>query len=95
MCTGFEVAAIIGAGAAAASTMMADPKTPQMPQTPEPLKDMENASASAAAAGISDRIKRRRALRAQSLLATGGPGDTSNPVTGAPSATAGKATLGA
>lgn len=69
------------------------------PSTPAPRQSItegaDKAAADASAEGIQQRAARRRALRAQSLLATGAGGDTSNVITGTPSATAGKATLGA
>ena len=55
----------------------------------------DKAAADAASAGIKQRSDRKRAMRAQSLLATGAGGDDTNVVTGLPAATAAKTKLGA
>jgi hypothetical protein len=91
MCTGMEVALLAGAGASAASTLMAE--KPEIPKAPDVTGDADAAAAQAASAGIQQRTRQRRAMRSQSLLATGAGGDTSNVVTGIPTAT--KTTLGA
>lgn len=65
---------------------------PVVYQTPK--ADQASADAEAAGVAAQDRTRRRRSVRASSLLATGGQGDLSNPVTGTPMA-AGKPTLGA
>ena len=70
-----------------------DKKSPPIVQS-TPLADQAAADAKAAGDAAQDRTRRRRSMRASSLLATGGDGDLSNPVTGAPSV-AGKPTLGA
>jgi hypothetical protein len=57
-----------------------------------PIADQAKVDADAAAKGSQDKLARRRRLRASSLLATGGAGDMSSPVTGTPTA---KPTLGA
>lgn len=62
---------------------------------PAVVQDTDKAAAESASAGIAARSQRKRALRAQSLLATGATGDSSNVITGQPAAAAGKATLGA
>jgi hypothetical protein len=89
----------IGAAAAAGGMMLAKSLAgkPSAPQAQAPVTveaDANQASADASAAGIASRTAKRRAMRAQSLLATGAGGDTSNVITGTPSATAGKTTLG-
>lgn len=57
-----------------------------------PLADQAKIEADASAKGGQEKVARRRRLRASSLLATGGAGDVSSPVTGDVSA---KPTLGA
>ena len=57
-----------------------------------PRADQEKADAEAASKSAQERIKRKRAARASSLLATGGGGDALGSGTG-PAAT-GNATLG-
>jgi hypothetical protein len=88
----------IGAAAAAGGMMLASSmggKSSGPAQAPVTVaQDANQASADASAAGIASRTAKRRAMRAQSLLATGSGGDTSNVITGTPSATAGKTTLG-
>lgn len=59
-----------------------------------PKADQAEIDAKAAATAAQDRTRRRRSMRASSLLATGGDGDLSSPVNGAPVAS-GKAALGA
>lgn len=59
-----------------------------------PKADQDAIDAKAAGDAAQDRTRRRRAMRSSSLLATGGAGDLSNPVTGSPMAS-GKPTLGA
>jgi hypothetical protein len=58
----------------------------------DPKADAEKVAAEAAAAGAAAGVARRRRVRASSLLATGGQGDTSPVSTSAPAA---KDTLGA
>lgn len=58
-----------------------------------PRADQAAIDAEAAGAAARDRTRRRRSVRASSLLATGGQGDMTSPVTGSPAA-AGKQTLG-
>ena len=69
--------------------------TPPPVVTPAVGADTDKAAADAASAGIKQRSDRKRAMRAQSLLATGAGGDESNVVTGLPAATALKSKLGA
>lgn len=59
-----------------------------------PIADQAKADADAAGKSAQAKTARKRAARASSLLATGGSGDPSNPVTGLPSAQS-KPTLGA
>lgn len=59
-----------------------------------PAADAAKAAADAEAKASADKLDTRRRRKALSLLATGGQGDTSAPVTGMPSASAGKPTLG-
>lgn len=80
---------LAGLGGLAASKMLA-PKTPSVTQT-SPKADQAAADAQAAAMAAQDKTRRRRAVRASSLLA--GDNDLASPVTGMPSA-AGKPTLG-
>lgn len=71
------------------------PDLPDLPVTKEsPTKDQATIEAEAAALANQDVLKRRRRIRASSLMATGGLGDPSQPVLASPSATA-KPTLGA
>jgi hypothetical protein len=59
-----------------------------------PKADQAAVEAEASGVAAQDRTRRRRSVRASSLLATGGQGDTAtSPVTGSPAA-AGKQTLG-
>lgn len=58
------------------------------------MLEQDKLTADASTRGIQERTRRRRRLRASSLLATGGAGDTSGIVTGTPAAIA-KPTLGA
>ncbi len=69
--------------------------TPPPVVTPAVSVDTDKAAADAASAGIKQRSDRKRAMRAQSLLATGAGGDDTNVVTGLPAATAAKTKLGA
>lgn len=57
-----------------------------------PIADQAGIDTAAADKAAQEKATRRRKLRASSLLATGGVGDTSSPVTGLPNA---KPTLGA
>ncbi len=59
-----------------------------------PVADQAKADAEAAGKSAQAKTQRRRMARASSLLATGGEGDLSSPVTGLPSAQS-KPTLGA
>lgn len=72
------------------SILGGDEKPPVVYQSPK--KDQAEADAIAASTAAQDRTRRRRSMRASSLLATGGEGDLSSPVSGAPTA---KASLGA
>lgn len=97
MCTGLEVAALIGAGATAASAtgmLGGGNKTPAV-VAQSPLADQAKIDADAASKAAQAKTDRKRRVRASSLLATGGAGDTTAPVTGQPSAIAAKPTLGA
>lgn len=69
--------------------------TPPPVVAPAVGADTDKAAADASSAGIKQRSDRKRAMRAQSLLATGAGGDESNVVTGLPAATATKNKLGA
>jgi hypothetical protein len=60
---------------------------------PAPIVDQAKIDADAAAKAAQGKSQRRRMARASSLLATGGGGDLSSPVTGLPSAQS-KSTLG-
>lgn len=95
MCTGLEIAALVGAGTAAASaTGVIGPKGDGPTVLREsPKADADKAAADAASKAGADKLATKRRRAAASLLATGGQGDTSSPVTGLPAAT-GKATLG-
>lgn len=75
-----SVSSLFGGGAEAPPVVYQSPKA-----------DQAAIDAAASASAAQDRTKRRRSVRASSLLATGGEGDLSSPVTGSPSA---KATLG-
>ena len=77
-----EVGKILGGGGSETPTVIRE----------SPVADQAKIETDAAAKAGQDRTVRRRRLRASSLLATGGQGDTATPVTG--SATA-KPTLGA
>lgn len=68
-------------------------KTPPVVQS-SPLADQAKIDAEAAAKAAQARTDRKRRVRASSLLATSGAGDTSDVVTGQPSAVSGKSTLG-
>jgi hypothetical protein len=98
MCTGVEIAMLAGsalsAGAAVKSLGSSKGGAPQVVQS-SPLADQAKIDAAASAKAAQDKTQLRRRLRASSLLATGGQGDTLDPVTGQPSAIAGKSTLGA
>lgn len=61
---------------------------------PSPIADQAKADAEAAGKAAQAKTQRKRMARASSLLATGGGGDLSSPVTGLPSAQS-KPTLGA
>jgi hypothetical protein len=65
--------------------------TPQVIRD-SPLADQARIDADAAAKARQESTQRKRRIRASSLLASGGGGDLSNPVTGQPEA---KPTLGA
>lgn len=72
------------------------------PMMPAPVVVRENPAAeqarieaAAASTAAQKTNARRQRVRANSLLAQGGAGDTSSPLTGQPMAVAGKATLGA
>ena len=96
MCTGLEILAIAGAGASVASAtgiLGGGNKTPSVVQQ-SPLADQAGIDADARAKAGQARTDRKRRIRASSLLATGGGGDTTEPITGQPSAVGGKATLG-
>jgi hypothetical protein len=60
-----------------------------------PAADAKAAEAKAAQTAAADKLATNRRRRAASLLATGGAGDPTQPMTAAPAATAGKPTLGA
>lgn len=60
-----------------------------------PIVDAAKATDEAAQKSATDKLSTSRRRRALSLLATGGAGDTAQPLTGAPVASAGKPTLGA
>ena len=69
------------------------------PETPavvaqSPLADQAKIEADAQAKAAQARTDRKRRIRASSLLATGGAGDMTAPVTGQPTAIGAKATLG-
>lgn len=87
---------LILAGGAAASAVAAKAMAPKTPDVvaQSPLADQGAIDAEARAKAGQARSDRRRRIRASSLLATGGAGDTSDVVTGQPSAIGGKATLG-
>lgn len=59
-----------------------------------PIADQAVIDGDAKAKAGQARSERQRRMRASSLLATGGGGDTTAPVTGQPTAVGGKATLG-
>lgn len=59
-----------------------------------PLKDQAAIDAEALTKSAQARADRKRRVRASSLLATGGAGDTTDVVTGQPTAIAAKSTLG-
>lgn len=59
-----------------------------------PAADQARLEADAAAKTQQESIARRRRTRSSSLLATGGQGDAIDPVSGQPTAIAGKSTLG-
>ena len=84
MCGGI-IESILGGGGSSPPPVVA----------PAVAADTDKSAADAASKGITERANRRRALRAQSLLATSAGGDTGNVITGQQSAVAGKATLGA
>lgn len=69
-----------------------DSSPPPVVQT-SPIADQAKVDADAAGKSAQAKTARKRAARASSLLATGGSGDLSNPVTGLPSAQS-KPTLG-
>jgi hypothetical protein len=82
MCTGLEIAMIAGStlsGASAIKQMTDKGGAPQVLQQ-SPIADQEKLAGEAAAKASA----RRRSIRASSLLATGGAGDASSPVTGQP-----------
>lgn len=60
----------------------------------EPIADQAKIDSDAAGKSAQAKSQRKRMARASSLLATGGTGDLSSPVTGLPSAQS-KPTLGA
>jgi hypothetical protein len=92
MCTGLEVALIAGGTAAASKTIMGGkPSTPAVVRE-SPVADQAKIDAEASVKANQDSTLRKRRIRASSLLATGGQGDTTAPVTGSVSA---KPTLGA
>lgn len=87
------MAAATAIGGALLSGAMAD--KPSAPTAPTVTQDADKAAADAASSAMQQRTAKRRAYRAQSLLASGSGGDQSNVITGAPTATAGgKTTLG-
>jgi len=103
MCTGIEVAALIGAGASAVSAISAMSKSGPSQATvsaPEvvqqnPVADQETIDTQAAQEAQATKLEARRRARANSLLsAYGGAGDTGAVPTTAGVAT-GKTSLGA
>lgn len=84
MCGGLEK--LIGGGS--------DTPAPAVVRS-SPVADQAAIDAEAAAKAAQAKTTRKRAVRAQSLLATGGGGDPTAVATGQPSAQAGKPTLGA
>lgn len=97
MCTGLEIAAIVGAGASVASAVHTMSQSNDAPPViaSSPVADQAGIEADAAAKAAQEKTQLRRRLRASSLLATGGSGDALSPLTGQPSAIASKSTLGA
>ena len=84
----------ISAGAAVYG-MANKPDTPQVIAS-SPIADQSAIDAEAAAKAAAEKTQLRRRLRASSLLATGGEGDPSRPLTSSRSAVPGaKSTLGA
>jgi hypothetical protein len=85
-----------GAAAGQAAVEAVVPKIPDMPapstETGSPTAAVNTAKADQDAA--KSKLQRRRRVRAASLLATGGQGDATSPVTGRPAASA-KQQLGA
>ena len=81
MCTGLEVAAIVGAGASAATAL-----TAKGPSVPDPAKERMKAEAEAAQRAGARTAMQRRAMRQNSLFTGGGDG--------AAAPAAGRTTLG-
>lgn len=88
MCTGLEIAMVAGSvlSGAAAVSQMTKKSTPSVIRE-SPLADQAKIEGEAASRASA----RRRRIRASSLLATGGQGDTSSAATALPAA---KQTLG-
>lgn len=97
MCTGLEILMAAGAGLSAVSAINQLTNQPETPAVvgSSPIADQAKIDADAAAKAAQEKTQLRRRLRASSLLATGGQGDALAPLTGQPSAIAGKTTLGA
>lgn len=95
MCTGVEML-LAAAGTAAASKIAINAMTPKPPAVTQqsPLADQAKIDADAAAKAAQARTDRRRRQRGSSLMATMGGGDTTDPMTGQPTAIGGKSTLG-
>ena len=89
MCTGLEIAALIGTGASVAGSVLNKPKAPAMP---DPAQERAKAEADAAQKANAKISMQRRAMRDNSLLTGAGEGTL-----GAPAARpggAGRTTLG-
>ena len=92
MCTGLEIAAVVGGTAAATSALSAGKGGTPAVVRQDPVADQAAIDAQAAGTAAQERTARKRRIRANSLLATGGQGDTVAPITGQAAA---KPTLGA
>lgn len=80
MCTGLEIAALVGAGASVAGTVLNKPKAPAAVAAPDPAKERAKAEAEATQKANAKISMQRKAMRENSLLTGAGTlGATTQP----------------